>query len=70
MMGGIHDPGTALGFMFLPFIIHRDRKSLIVGKQYIEKYDAGFIQGVLIGAWPKVCEMVKMMWEKQEIPFN
>lgn len=35
----------------------------------IEKYDTGFIQGVLIGAWPKVYEMIKMMREKQEIPF-
>lgn len=53
-----------------------DIQNVVAAKGYypgdtpIEKYDAGFIQGVLIGAWPKVCEMVKMMWEKQEIPFN
>ncbi len=36
----------------------------------IEKYDAGFIQGVLVGAWGKVYEMIQTMREKQEIPFN
>lgn len=36
----------------------------------IEKYDSGFIQGVLIGAWAQVYEMIKTMKEKQEIPFN
>lgn len=36
----------------------------------IEKYDSGFIQGVLIGAWDKVYGMIKTMKEKQEIPFN
>lgn len=36
----------------------------------IEKYDAGFINGVLVGAWPKVYEMIRTMNEKQEIPFN
>ena len=35
----------------------------------IEKYDLGFIQGVLIGAWDKVYEMIETMKEKQEIPF-
>lgn len=36
----------------------------------VEKYDAGFIQGVLVGAWGKVYEMICTMKEKQEIPFN
>ena len=36
----------------------------------IEKYDSGFIQGVLIGAWAQVYEMIKTMKEKKEIPFN
>ena len=36
----------------------------------VEKYDAGFIQGVLIGAWPKVYGMIKEMKEKMEIPFS
>ena len=40
------------------------------GDTPVEKYDAGFIQGVLIGAWPKVYGMIREMKEKQEIPFN
>lgn len=36
----------------------------------IEKYDPGFIQGVLIGAWQKVYAMIKEMKESNEIPFN
>lgn len=39
----------------------------------IEKYNVyqpGFVEGVLIGAWPKVFAAVKSAWEKQEIPFN
>lgn len=36
----------------------------------IEKYDEGFIHGVLIAAWPKVYEMIQMAREKEEIPFN
>lgn len=40
------------------------------GDTPVEKYDAGFIQGVLIGAWPKVYEMIRTMRDKQEIPFN
>lgn len=52
-----------------------DIQNVVAAKGYypsntpIEKYDAGFIQGVLIGAWQKVYEMIKMMREKQEIPF-
>ncbi len=40
------------------------------GDTPVEKYDSGFIQGVLIGAWEKVYGMIQMMREKQEIPFN
>lgn len=40
------------------------------GDMPIEKYDAGFIQGVLVGAWQKVYSMIKEMKEKMEIPFN
>lgn len=53
-----------------------DIQNVVAAKGYypsdtpIEKYDPGFIQGVLIGAWPKVYEMIRMMQEKQEIPFN
>ena len=36
----------------------------------IEKYDPGFIQGVLVGAWQKVFAMIKEMKENGEIPFN
>lgn len=53
-----------------------DIQNVVAAKGYypgdtpIEKYDAGFINGVLVGAWPKVFEMIRMMREKQEIPFN
>lgn len=53
-----------------------DIQNVVAAKGYypsdtpIEKYDAGFIDGVLVGAWTKVFEMIKMMKEKQEIPFN
>ena len=40
------------------------------GDMPVEKYDAGFIQGVLIGAWPQVYGMIQTMKEKEEIPFN
>ncbi len=36
----------------------------------IENYDPGFIQGVLVGAWPKVYSMIRKMKEDGEIPFN
>lgn len=36
----------------------------------IENYDPGFIQGVLISAWPQVFEMIRHIKETQEIPFN
>lgn len=36
----------------------------------VEQYDPGFLQGVLIGAWPKVLGMIREMKEKMEIPFN
>lgn len=36
----------------------------------IENYDSDFIQGVLIGAWSKMHDMIRTMREKEEIPFN
>lgn len=36
----------------------------------IERYDPGFIQGVLVGAWQKVYAMIREMKESGEIPFN
>lgn len=53
-----------------------DIQEVVAAKGYypsdtpIEKYDAGFIQGVLVGAWSKVYSMIKEMKEKMEIPFN
>ena len=53
-----------------------DIQNVVAAKGYypsdtpVEKYDAGFIQGVLVGAWPKVYGMIQAMKEKQEIPFN
>lgn len=36
----------------------------------IENYGKDFIQGVLVGAWPKVLHMVEEMKRTMEIPFN
>lgn len=36
----------------------------------IEKYDPGFIKGVLIGAWPQVYKMIQDVRDKDTIPFN
>lgn len=36
----------------------------------IEKYDPGFVQGVLIGAWSKVYSMIEEMKRTMKIPFN
>lgn len=36
----------------------------------IENYDPDFINGVLVGAWPQVYEMIKHMKETEEVPFN
>ena len=36
----------------------------------MENYDPEFVQGVLVGAWPKVSAMIKEMKESKEIPFN
>lgn len=36
----------------------------------LERYDPEFIQGVLVGAWPQVYEMIKEIKEKEEIPFS
>lgn len=36
----------------------------------VEKYDPGFIRGVLVGAWQKVYAMIKEMKESGKIPFN
>lgn len=36
----------------------------------MERYDPGFIQDVLVGAWKKVYEMIIEMRENGEIPFN
>lgn len=36
----------------------------------IEKYDPGFIQGVLVGAWQKIMVVIKEIKESGEIPFN
>lgn len=36
----------------------------------IENYDSDFIQGVLIGAWSKMHDMIRTMRKKEEIPFN
>lgn len=51
-----------------------DIQSIVAKRGYypedtpIENYDPDFINGVLVGAWPKVYEMICQM--KNEIPFN
>ena len=36
----------------------------------VEKYDPGFIQGVLVGAWQQVYRMIQEIRDKMEIPFQ
>lgn len=36
----------------------------------IQAYDPEFIEGVLVGAWGQVYQMIKKMKESEEIPFN
>lgn len=36
----------------------------------IQDMDPAFVEGVLVGAWPQVFEMVKEIQKKQGIPFN
>lgn len=36
----------------------------------IEKYDTGFIQGVLVGAWTQVYKMIEEAKKNMEVPFN
>ena len=53
-----------------------DIQNVVAAKGYypadtpIEKYDPGFIHGVLVGAWQKVYAMIQEMKESGEIPFN
>ncbi|MDR0963819.1 MAG: AAA family ATPase [Clostridium sp.] len=51
-------------------------QSVVASKGYypdgtmIENYDPDFIQGVLVGAWPQVYQMVLQAQSSEEIPFN
>lgn len=71
-----HIPQALKDLMQENHVTEWDIQNVVSAKGYypsdtpIEKYDAGFINGVLVGAWPKVYEMIKTMNEKQEIPFN
>ena len=53
-----------------------DIQSVVAAKGYypsdtpVEKYDEGFIHGVLVGAWPQVYKMIRDMKETETIPFN
>lgn len=53
-----------------------DIQNVVAAKGYypvdvkIRDYDADFINGCLIGAWPQVYAMIKEMKDKEEIPFN
>lgn len=56
-----------------------DIQAVVAAKGYfpsdvpVERYNSlkpGFVEGVLIGAWPKVYESIKSMKETMEIPFN
>lgn len=56
-----------------------DIQNAVMSKGYftsdvpIERYNQvkpGFVEGVLIAAWPKVLTCIKEIWEKQQIPYN
>lgn len=53
-----------------------DIQNVVAAKGYypsdtpIEKYDEGFIHGVLVGAWPQVYIMIENMKKTETIPFN
>lgn len=53
-----------------------DIQNVVAAKGYypsdtpIENYDGGFINGVLVEAWPKVYKMIQESKAKLEIPFN
>lgn len=53
-----------------------DIQNVVAAKGYypsdtpIEKYDPGFIHGVLVGAWQKVYAMIQEIKESGEIPFH
>ena len=53
-----------------------DIQNVVAAKGYypsdvpIERYDEGFIHGVLISAWSKVYEMIQLAKKNGEIPFN
>ena len=69
-------PQALKGLMQENNVTEWDIQNVVAARGYypgdtpVEKYDAGFIQGVLVGAWPKVYGMIQTMKEKQEIPFN
>lgn len=53
-----------------------DIQNVVAAKGYypsdtpIEKYDEGFIHGVLVGAWPQVYKMIGNIKKTETIPFN
>lgn len=71
-----HVPQALKDLMQEHHVSEWDIQNVVAAKGYypsttlIEKYDPGFIQGVLVGAWDKVYSMIKEMNRNQEIPFN
>ena len=66
-------PQALRDLMMLNQVTEKDIRFAVAQKGYypeampVERYDPGFIQGVLIGAWEQVYAMIK---KNKEIPFN
>lgn len=69
-------PQALKDLMYSNHVTEWDVQNVVAAKGYypsttpIEKYDPGFIQGVLIAAWDKVYSMIQQMNKNMEIPFN
>ena len=69
-------PKALVDLMLANNVTEWDIQNVVTAKGYypndvpIEKYDTGFIAGVLVGAWEKVYSMIMEMKNSGEIPFN
>jgi len=69
-------PKALVDLMLANNVTEWDIQNVVTAKGYypndvlIEKYDTGFIAGVLVGAWKKVYSMIMEMKNSGEIPFN
>ncbi len=71
-----HIPKALRDLMELNGVSEWDIQMAVGGKGYypsdvpIERYDPDFVDGVLVGAWPQVFDMIKEIRKNQEIPFH